>query len=63
MATIKFVGPMAKAPYTSFIAFAHGSSSWLTVRVSEGWFSAEHAGRLEGAIYRDLARPDGGLER
>jgi hypothetical protein len=63
MATIKFVGPMATAPYTSFIAFAHGSSSWLTVRVSEGWFSAEHAGRLEGAIYRDLARPDGGLER
>jgi NRPS condensation-like uncharacterized protein len=63
MATIRFVGPMAKAPYTSFIAFAHGSSSWLTVRVSEAWLTREHAGRLKDAIYRHLAPTDGGVER
>jgi hypothetical protein len=56
MATIKFVGPMAKAPYTSFIAFAHGSSSWLTVRVSDGWLTATHARRLEDAINRNPSR-------
>ena len=55
MATIKFVGPMAKAPYTSFIAFAHGSSSWITVRVSDGWLRATDARRLETAIYRNLS--------
>lgn len=63
MTTIRFVGPMAKGPYTSFIAFAHGSSSWLTVRVSEGWLTRRHAGRLEEAIYRNLHRPSGEAER
>jgi hypothetical protein len=54
MATIRFVGPMSKGPYTSFIAFAHGSSSWLTVRVSEGWLTKAHAVQLEHAMHRDL---------
>ncbi|HEX5721636.1 MAG TPA: hypothetical protein VFZ06_02695 [Acidimicrobiia bacterium] len=54
MASIRFVGPMAKAPYTSFIAFAHGSSSWLTVRVSEGWLTRRHAGQLEEALSHNL---------
>ena len=58
MATIRFVGPMAKAPYTSFIAFAHGSSSWLTVRVSEGWLTRRHAGQLEEAIFHNLTPPE-----
>jgi hypothetical protein len=55
MPTIRFVGPMSKGPYTSFIAFAHGSSSWLTVRVSEGWLTSTHAVQLERAMHRDLS--------
>ncbi|MGH8959249.1 MAG: condensation domain-containing protein [Acidimicrobiia bacterium] len=62
MATIRFVGPLAKGPYTSFIAFAHGSSSWLTVRVSEGWLTTTHAVQLERAMHRDLTvRPLAGF--
>jgi NRPS condensation-like uncharacterized protein len=52
MATIRFLGPMAKGPYTSFIAFAHGSSSWLTVRVSESWLTRADAAQLGGAMHR-----------
>ena len=55
MATIRFLGPMSKGPYTSFIAFAHGSSSWLTVRISEGWLTRTQAARLERAMHRDLS--------
>ena len=54
MATIRFVGPMSKGPYTSFIAFAHRSSSWLTVRVSDSWLTKAHAVQLEQAMHRDL---------
>lgn len=55
MATIRFVGPMSKSPYTSFIAFAHGTSSWLTVRISEGWLTKAHAVQLDRAMHRDLS--------
>ncbi|HEY3427389.1 MAG TPA: hypothetical protein VGK83_01850, partial [Acidimicrobiia bacterium] len=55
MATIRFVGPMSKGPYTSFIAFAHGSSSWLTVRISEGWLTKAHAVQLDRAMHRVLS--------
>jgi hypothetical protein len=57
MATIRFLGPMTRGPYTSFIAFAHGSSSWLTIRISEGWLTRGHAVQLERAMHRELSVP------
>jgi hypothetical protein len=43
---------MARGPYTMFVAFAHGSSSWLTVRVAPDWLSTAHVMQLEAAMRR-----------
>jgi len=52
MDRIRFLGPLAQGPYNSFIAFAQGSSSWLTARVSPDWLTREHTTQLEAAMRR-----------
>jgi hypothetical protein len=50
MADITFLGPMAKGPYNSFIAFAHGSTSKVTTRVAPGWLTSAHVDEMRNAI-------------
>lgn len=42
-----FVGPLAHPPFTSFIATGNGASTLVSVRVSPGWLTAEHALAIE----------------
>ena len=49
---LKYLGPMSNGPYCLFVVMTHAGSSSLTVRTSPGWFTAEHARLLEGAINR-----------
>lgn len=44
-----FVGPLADPPFTSFIATGHGSSTLISMRVSPGWLTADHAVAIEQA--------------
>ncbi len=50
MEDIRFLGPMSKGPYNSFIAFAHGSSSRVTTRVAPGWLTSAHVSEMKAAI-------------
>jgi hypothetical protein len=38
-----FVGPLAHPPYTSFIAAGNGASTLVSMRVSPGWLTRDHA--------------------
>jgi NRPS condensation-like uncharacterized protein len=44
-----FVGPLAHPPFTSFIAAGKGTSTLVSVRVSPGWLTADHALAIEQA--------------
>ncbi|HSL27054.1 MAG TPA: hypothetical protein VLA54_12300 [Acidimicrobiia bacterium] len=52
MEEIVFLGPMSKGPYNSFIAFAFGSSSRLTARVTPTGPTSAHVADLRAAIYQ-----------
>jgi hypothetical protein len=44
-----FVGPLAHPPYTSFIAAGNGASTLVSMRVSPGWLTRDHALAIERA--------------
>ncbi|MGH8927550.1 MAG: hypothetical protein ACRDWH_04325 [Acidimicrobiia bacterium] len=50
MDRIHFLGPMSRGPYTSFVAFSHGSSSLLTTRTSPDWLTSSHVTEFRKAI-------------
>ena len=52
MEGLSYLGPMARAPYSMFVALSYGTSTALTVRTSPDWFTSDHARELELAIGR-----------